>query len=223
MLNETFYLESANNFLKDKEIEVFRNQELDSRSNSLLPSPFKSNYVAVYTTPNGNCFYNSISLDLFGTERFYYLLKITILWDIMKNEVGYTKFVHDHAYTYEELVHTALLDRMYANETIIYAATKVLKRPIHSYDMSFGICQNITDHSIFVREMSNKRYVPHRYFVFDNQDSMKKALCIHHRNMHDSGEKNHFVALLPKTRESFVYPANQDFYYRKFGGDITFS
>jgi hypothetical protein len=38
--------------------------------------------------------------------------------------------------------------------------------------------------------------------------------------MQNGGEKNYFVALLPKDQDSPVFPANQDYYheFRRFGG-----
>ena len=37
------------------------------------------NYLPIQTSNNGNCLYNAISIVLFGTEDFFYLIKIGIL------------------------------------------------------------------------------------------------------------------------------------------------
>jgi nucleoside-triphosphatase THEP1 len=215
-------LEYICNLLGIRNYAMPTNPRQDERSSSTLPKPFLLHYIPVYTSPDGNCFYNAVSISLFGDEKYYSLIKLAILYDISKNELGYRRFAEAHAIQYEEIFQTAMRRREYANETTMYAASKVLRRPILSYDMQFGICQNITDVDEFLTLMSNRRYVPHRFLLFDSQDEQRRPICIHHRNMQEGGEKNHFVALVPRELDSPIFPANQDYYhqFRRFGGDL---
>jgi nucleoside-triphosphatase THEP1 len=215
-------LEEICNLLGMQNCKIAENAQQDKRSSLTLPKPVLDHYIPAYTSPDGNCFYNSASISLFGDEKYYPLFKLAIVYDISKNELGYTRFADGHAILYEKVFQTALRRREYADESTLYAASKVLRRPIHSYDMQFGTVGNTTDFDTLFAAMSDKRYVPHRFLLFDSQHEQRRPICIHHRNMQNGGEKNHFVALLPKEQDSPVFPANQDYYYqfRRFGGDI---
>ncbi|CAB4412329.1 unnamed protein product [Rhizophagus irregularis] len=57
-------------------------QELDHEAMKLLPERYK-NYICIRSTPNGNCFFNSASLIVFGNEKFNIQLRLAVMIELM--------------------------------------------------------------------------------------------------------------------------------------------
>jgi hypothetical protein len=73
----------------------------------LLPEEYK-NYVCIRSTPDGNCFFNSASLIVFGNENFNIQLRLAVMIELMEHSQFYLQqkiFEQDIIYQEEALDH----------------------------------------------------------------------------------------------------------------------
>ena len=84
------------------------------------------------TIPDGNCFYNAISIALYHHENYSNLLRlanvyILSLYDSYFQNVCFKTCIN---YTFEKLIESTCKDKTWANEINVLAMTIVLDRPI---------------------------------------------------------------------------------------------
>ena len=93
------------------------------------------NYAPVLTTGDGNCFYNAISIILFGHEGHSSRLRITNAYVLSLYEQWFTFILirSGSNITIKQLVEQTCKDKVWANEYNILAMSIVLKKPICIY------------------------------------------------------------------------------------------
>ena len=89
-------------------------------------------YAPVSTTGDGNCFYNAISLVLFGHEGHSTRLRLATAYIFTLYEDWFTLVLSRTAstITYEQLLDQTVKDKVWANEYNILAMSIVLNKPI---------------------------------------------------------------------------------------------
>ena len=75
--------------LRSQELKLFNQKEMqiDNFFNFLKINYEEfSNFETVITSSDGNCFYNAISLCLFGNEEFRHVLRLAVVFIVFENE-----------------------------------------------------------------------------------------------------------------------------------------
>jgi hypothetical protein len=87
-------------------------------------------YEPVLTTSDGNCFYNAISLQLYGHENHSKRLRLVSLYVLCQYELYFKEICTKTAGDYEQLLVRTSKDKKWATELNILAMTIILDRPI---------------------------------------------------------------------------------------------
>jgi hypothetical protein len=188
----------------DSELHFFNSQLVDSLRTT-LPRPFLRCLTPVYTIGQGNCFYHIV----FGSQDFHHLVRIRLLLDVLENEVGYRSFTQ-RAITvdnYDRLVQTLSTLGAWAGDAALYAASRVLQRPIHVYGEFPNAPPDDEDFAIYMRDPRNRN---HRRTLYDDEHAERRPISIHVR-------ANHFVALLPLNDTDFPCGSDEYALLRRFG------
>jgi len=196
----------------------YSNQPMDITSTQQLPRAFLRCLQPVETGSDGNCFYRAVSHAIFGTEKLYELVRVRILLDVLENDGLYIHFITraDPEDNYDDLVRSLGTLGAYAGDAVIYAASRVLRRPIHVYT---DFPNAPLDDYEFLRYMKAPRNNRHRRTLFDDNDAFNPPINMHYRCSSNGGPKDHFVALLQKKGATTLFPCNSDEYVklRRFG------
>ena len=87
-------------------------------------------------SPNGNCFYNALSILLFNSEKYYDIIKICIFYVILDNFSSFALLAeHNKNGDLKKSLEKYMKDETWANELIIMAASLYLNRPIISFSV----------------------------------------------------------------------------------------
>jgi hypothetical protein len=94
-----------------------------------------NDFFPVNTGKDGNCFYNSISFLLFGTERYFFLIKMCSIFILLKNHELFETYIRRTSYdkTYEEVILDSCIRNEYANIINIFSTSILLNRTIYCY------------------------------------------------------------------------------------------
>ena len=175
---EKFVLNYEPEFTKSK-------TKVDSNASQVLCHYKTQGLEPLQTTGDGNCFYNSISLGLFGSEEHSIFLRLKIVFYMILNystidtPISFRPFSHSK---FESVVSACKINE-WANESIFYFASFALNICIHSiYPPHNGLLDlaHIEMNRPFNSESSRKIYI-----MWCGYKS--KNLWV----------PNHFIALLP--------------------------
>ena len=164
--------------LRSQELKLFNQKEMqiDNFFNFLKINYEEfSNFETVITSSDGNCFYNAISLCLFGNEEFRHVLRLAVVFIVFENEQYFRNLIK---FSYGEhklndMVISFSTDTNWANEYEIHAMSIVLNRPINVYSIN----------------EKNRVFITHQYYGHESQLKRGSLLLIH--------RLNHYAALLP--------------------------
>jgi hypothetical protein len=76
--DSTNILSNNLNFINEK----WSDDDQDYEAMKLLPKKYE-NHICVRSTPDGNCFFNSASLIVFGNEKFNIQLRLAVMIELM--------------------------------------------------------------------------------------------------------------------------------------------
>ena len=121
------YRKIISNFEFDQKVH-----QVVSKYKNFLDDNCGNYYEPVLTTADGNCFYNAISIVLYGNEKQSKLLRLANVYVLSVFDSYFRNVCIKTCtnYTYEHLIKITAKDRTWANETNILAMTIVLDRPI---------------------------------------------------------------------------------------------
>lgn len=91
----------------------------------------------VSVNADGNCFYNSISLLIFGDQRLFYLIKIAVLFILLEYKAFFTTVLirNYHEVNFEKYVEQHNRDCEWADQFIILATSIFFKRPLFIFSL----------------------------------------------------------------------------------------
>ena len=145
------------------------------------------NYLPIQTSNNGNCLYNAISIVLFGTEDFFYLIKIGILAILFKNEAHFRYILEKTSSprgNFENFVEVVSTPQSWGDEICMIAISILINRPLNVYSID---------------PVNNIPY-SHEYCII--QESYSNS------PINIAFILNHFIALLPE-KNSCLSPKPQ--------------
>ena len=134
---------------------------------------------------------------------------LRILLDILEHEAGYRNFT-EKAMTdddYEGLVRTVATVGEWAGDASVYAAFRILHRPVHVYAEFPNAPVNDEEFMTYMRDPGNRN---HRRYLYSDDESKNCPVSIHYRG-------NHFVALLPTNQTDFPCGSDNYVLLRHFG------
>jgi hypothetical protein len=140
-LNDIFSnnLQHLVEYLRLEKPRTFSTQRVTSAYDDILrKNKLFGHFVAIRTQSDGNCFYHSASLSLFGSQKFYKMIKIGVAKILLENE-SYMTNIQFHTKSlenFEKLVFDSSLESQWANEFHCLALSILLNRPIHIYNSS---------------------------------------------------------------------------------------
>jgi len=122
------------------EYTIYTDQEVDSQFDPVINENMylrDDNFVIVKTTADGNCFYNSLSVILFGNEINNETLKFCCIFIISENFKSFENLIACVKYplTLDKMVESLFKENMWANELIIWSSSLLLNRPIISFSI----------------------------------------------------------------------------------------
>ncbi len=164
---------------------IYSNQRSSNKHEAfLIKNNLKYNYIAVKTEPDGNCFYYSVSIGIFGSPKMFKLVKIGLTKTFLDNEEYFRKIIFETktTKTYEEILIDCSVDKAWANETHILGLSILLKRPV--------IC--FSDHNYH-----------HLYCALTGTENNKPLVLLN--------AAHHFEVLMPLTRLSDAKPNFEQF------------
>jgi hypothetical protein len=127
-------------------------------------------YIAVQTEGDGNCFYYAASLGLFGSPKYYTLIKTGLVQTIKENQGLIENVLKTtcSTRTFDDIVYASFLEFAWATEFHCFGLSFLLKRPV-----------------IVLDEFEQR----HKYCAYAASEN-KTPLCFLLAN-------NHFSALMP--------------------------
>ena len=91
---------------------------------------------AIYSTGNGNCYYNSLSYIFFGDEQLWFIIKICSVYILFKNETYFRESSISFEVTFENLVESSCKRFAFARDLIIISSEIMLNRNVLIYNQS---------------------------------------------------------------------------------------
>jgi hypothetical protein len=105
--------------------------------NSLIPKCFLNEFTVINTSADGNCFYRSVSISLFGTDMYYPLIRLLAVNQLMSNKSFFELWTllldNSSDNSIIKLVEIASKDREWANDCVMMATVFAVDRPIFVY------------------------------------------------------------------------------------------
>ena len=181
--------------LRSQEISIFDEKlSIDTKFESLKSAGNDFFYLkAVHTTGDGNCFYNAVSICLFGNENFSLCLRLVVIFIFLENERYFrdlTTFSYGEEKFNKQIMNTST-NYNWANEYEIHATSIALNRAINVFSVNF-----------------NGKLVSSQQYCANDCQLKKKPISIGH-------QLNHFVALLP-TELNIAFPCPTGNQFHKF-------
>ncbi len=186
-------------YLRSFETNVtYQNQKLYPGYANLLnhSQNLKSGFVVAKVEGDGNCFYYSISMLLFGHTQKYNLIKIASAFILIKYENLFNSIINSTKtkLSFDDILRRACCEEMWATEFHILATSILFNRPIYVY----------TDHNW------------HHDYTLNAEHSLHEPLCIIH--VHSS----HFMPLIPVSKSSKATSPEQNQFIKFFDPNDKF-
>ena len=177
--NRTKIVECVKILRSIKESKFFDDQIDDPQFNFILLKNKMNFMVPIWCSPDGNCFWYSISNLLFGSDHLFYLIKVSSIFMLLEYKSEMDKILNrfDYDMSCEKLIEKTMQANEYANELNIFATCIAINRPIYSFG---GSDQEITYNQKYELECNK----------------LKKPLNLGYFH-------SHFVALLSKEKNFF--------------------
>ena len=167
------------NRLKKLNQRVYENQKLDLKFSKVTISNNVKNFEPVETLRNGNCLYNSISLNLYGSEDNYFLIKIGTLFILFQHEAYFRNIMIETVskFNFEKYIEYVAFPGSWGDELSQVAISILLDRPLYVFS-----CDPI-------------RNIPYSTEVCVNANTINNC------SINIGFMVNHFVALMPKNNQ----------------------
>ena len=94
----------------------------------------------IFNTGNGNCLYNSISLILFGEEKYFFIIKLCSIFVLIDREIVFNNLLKllKYGYSLSTFIKKTSRENEFGNEVNIYSISILLNREIISYNASLN-------------------------------------------------------------------------------------
>ena len=156
----------------------------------------------IYSSRNGNCLFNALSICLCGNEDLSSLLKVACCVELIKNQKRYrwrsSKMFEMTGVTYEEACVSAAISGSWQSNWATWAAANVLQRRIFSKYPPLPGC-----HILGVYNNSNQVFVPSSCAVKMEEDIYilwsSTSFDVKKLKQTKLWQANHFVPLISKT------------------------
>ena len=119
---------------------IYTNQVVDGKFDSVINENSylkENNFLIVNTTADGNCFYSTLSIILFGNEINNEILKCCCFFIICENFEYFESLIACVKYTetLDQMIESLFKEKSWANEVIIWSSSLLLNRPIISFSI----------------------------------------------------------------------------------------
>ncbi len=139
---------------------------------------FINQYHPIETLGDGNCFYYSISILLFGSCKFFKLIRMALCYISLeyKTYVENLIQINETKYDFSTFIFNTIKQDSWADQVNIWVATLVLLKPIY----------------VFFIDVKHQEYAA--------SEALRKnpSICLLHFN------KNHFMPLMPDQPQTSV-------------------
>ena len=162
--------------LRTKDQIIYKNQKIDQNFNNLIILNEIDDYYPCTTNGNGNCLYNAISINLYGSEEYFYIIKTCMLSIFFEYQEYFRNILPkiNLNNSFEKFIELVATPDSWGDDICQIAISILLNRPLYCFSID-----------------PNKN-IPYSYEYCVNQSySKQEALNI-------AFISNHFVALLPK-------------------------
>ena len=196
----------------------------DCEAMKLIPEKYKDR-ICIKSTPNGNCFFNSASLIVFGHEDNHIQLRLAVIVELMSNADHYLRqsifekdiFYRDEALNTERQDHSFKKAKEYISELTLmckpnswcsmiafFGLASVLHRPVESLFPNTG--------SEFMNQIYNRIIMPRQEQCYYPECIIMWS-SVSAASFQSSGRSSHFVPVfklksynnnLPQFREKLI-------------------
>ena len=170
--------------------------QVDTDFTNLIKVNKLVNYTPVLTQKDGNCFYRSISMQLFGKNNHYESIKACSVYVLVLHENFFRSLFEfsDHETQFEQFVLNTLRQNEWANQFNILSVSILLNRPIY----------------VYLENSSKKKITTESYKYLMDGINEDDPIAIGLKN-------NHFVPFLKKNHTDKPNPIDEshDFFRRE--------
>jgi hypothetical protein len=171
--NKEYFIQSVNNLRNIDPQFIYKNEIVDKNFDVLMKINMLSDFRAIKTSSDGNCFYYATSKFLFNDESYFFLIKMASCFTFYLNSNYFEHILLNEKYgeTCEQFLMRTYADKVFAFELNVLATSIAIKRPIYVYSINSKFD---SDNRVYSYFMEKKRPI---------------LLCF---------SSNHFVSILPK-------------------------
>ena len=155
-MNNKHMFENLVKLFRSKTRIFYSSQKLDNRFSTILKLNNLVEFFPLHASSDGNCFYNSISLNFFGNQSMAGLVKLGAVFIFLENETLFQLILRrlDYEESFQQLVIKILRHSEWANELVILATSILFNRDLftlgqtssHSH-LTFAMRYSLIDRS----------------------------------------------------------------------------
>ena len=167
-------------------LPVYNYQESDLKLSNDFALNFDS-YVCLKTTPDGNCLYNAVSLNLFGMEDYWPYIKLAMIFILFEYEPYFREYIREFSeYSFEGFIENTAKYGSWGNEINILALSVVSLRPMLTLTQHSNLWCNPTNSIASPLILALKSYhfssvvYTHYYARFNNPTQNQLAFFKRH-------------------------------------------
>ena len=123
--------------LSNRDIVLYANQQIDKSLDDLMVLNDMHRFRVILTTTNGDCLYNAIAIQLFGSQDNYFMIKLGKIEIILRKQNAFTVLLArtGAGYTLETLIEYIAVDKSWGNKYFEIAISILCNRPLHAYTL----------------------------------------------------------------------------------------
>ena len=123
--------------LSKREIVLHTNQQIDRSLDILMILNDMQNFKAILTDRNGDCLYNAVAIQLFGSQENYFMIKLGIIEIILRKEKAFRELLSKTGagYSLEALIENIAVEKSWGNENCEIAISILCDRPLITYTL----------------------------------------------------------------------------------------
>ncbi|CAF0715443.1 unnamed protein product [Brachionus calyciflorus] len=200
--------------------------KIDNSVMTKLHPEFKKEYLPVYTSGDGNCIYNMISIALFGSIENATFLRYLTLCCLLKYEENYKEIIKKNYLSsstfseaqlkeyvnikYAKLLYDARQNGIWGNEYHLSALSTVLKTNIYIYSAMRGNEDIVTSHDLLNRfNYRNSNMCHSIIYTPINPIQVDNYICGFYdtktSTKNDNSIYGHYTALIPTKLNSLEF------------------
>ena len=130
-------------FFRNQKLIFYYNQSIDYNFSALVELYSKA-YRSISTSPDGNCLFNAVSINLFGNEIHSFNIKLVSAFILFEYEHFFRFYLERFGFhfNFESLILNTIKFGVWGSTIHYLAFSLLLCRPIYSFELSQSIVAN---------------------------------------------------------------------------------